>query len=50
MDLRVKAFELAEKLEKAQVVIKIHQKALDENQKKLEEMKQKSFFERILRR
>lgn len=50
MDLNVKAFELAEKLEKAQVVIKIHQKALDENQKKLEEMKQKSFFERILRR
>jgi hypothetical protein len=33
MDLNVKAFELAEKLEKAQVEIKIRQKALDENQK-----------------
>jgi len=50
MDLNVKAFALTEKLGKAHIEIKIHQKALDENQKKLEEMKQKSFFERILRR
>jgi hypothetical protein len=50
MDLNVKAFELAENLEKAQLDIKIHQKELYENQKQLEEMKQKSFFERILRR
>jgi len=50
MDLNVKAFGLAEKLEKAQIEINIHQKALNENQKKLEEMKQKSFFKRILRR
>lgn len=50
MDLNVRAFELAQKLEKAQIGIKVDQKELDENQKKLEEMKQKSFFERILRR
>jgi len=50
MDLNVKAFELAEKLERAQVEIKILQKALDENRKKLEKLKQKSFFERLLRR
>ncbi len=50
MDLNVKAFELAEKLEKAQLDIKIHQKELYENQKQLEEMKQKSFLERILRK
>jgi hypothetical protein len=50
MDLNVKAFELAEKLEKAQIAIKVHQKQLNENQKKLEEMKQKSFFRRLLRR
>jgi uncharacterized coiled-coil DUF342 family protein len=50
MDLNVKAFELAEKLEKAQLEINIHQKELDENQKQLEEMKQKPFFQRILRR
>jgi hypothetical protein len=50
MDLNVKAFELAEKLEKAQLDINLHQKELHEDQKKLEEMKLKSFFERILRR
>ena len=50
MDLNVKAFELTEKLEKAYVEIKIHQKSLDENHKKLEELKKKPFFERILRR
>ena len=50
MNLNVKAFKLTEKLEKAHIEIKIHQKALDENQKRLDELKQKSFFERILRR
>jgi len=50
MDLNVKAFELAERIEKAQLDIKIYQKELDENQRELEEMKKKSFFKRILRR
>ncbi|MCD4717627.1 MAG: hypothetical protein K8R45_12930 [Desulfobacterales bacterium] len=50
MDLNVKAFELAEKLEKAKLDIKIHENELYENQKQLEEMKHKSFFARILRR
>ena len=50
MDLNVKAYELAEKLEKSRVKIKIHQKELNEKQEKLEEMSRKSFFERLLRR
>ncbi len=50
MDLNVKAFELTEKLEKAQIDIKVHQEELSKNQKALEELKQKSFFKRVLRR
>jgi hypothetical protein len=50
MDLNVKAFELAERQEKAEAKIKLQQKMLEDNIKKLEEMKQKSFLKQLLRR
>jgi chromosome segregation ATPase len=50
LDLNVKAFDLAEKLEKARVEMHMIQKRLDKDVQSLGEIKQKGFFDRILRR
>ena len=49
MGIQLKIYELEEEQEKIQAHISIQQKALDEDLKKLEEMKRRSFSERLFR-
>jgi CheY-like chemotaxis protein len=49
MGIQLKIYELEEEQEKIQAHINIQQKALDEDLKKLEEMKRRSFSERLFR-
>jgi hypothetical protein len=50
MDMNMKVFEMAEKLERLQVELNAEQSKLAENQGKLDTIREKSFFERLLRR
>jgi len=50
MDLNLRGFQLSEKQQGIEVRINIHQKAMQENLDKLEVMKKKSLFERLVRR
>ena len=50
MELNLQALELSEKQEKVQIKLNIQQDAVEEDLKRLEEVKHKSFFERLLRR
>jgi len=48
--LNLKAYNLVEDQEKKEAAINIQEEILGENEKKLEEMRQKSFLEKLLRR
>lgn len=49
LDLRTKAYNLFEEQQKVQIEIEIEEKALSEKIKKLEEVRRKSFLEKLLR-
>ena len=49
LDLRMKAHQLADEQQKTLIEVEIEKKALEERLKKLEEVRRKSFLERLLR-
>ena len=50
MELNVRAFRMTEKIEKARAEIILQRKAVADTRKRLEELKHKSFFQKVLRR